>query len=180
MRAKTLGLYGVMAEFGGPRRLLAAIDRCREAGYTRMDAFTPYPIEEVSHALGHTRSKLPLLVLIGGIVGALGGFGLQYWTAVVGYAHNVGGRPLNSWVAFIPVTFETTVLVASLAAVLGMLALNGLPMPYHPVFNAKRFALASRDRYFLCIEARDPHFDHAATAELLRGLEATEVSDVEN
>jgi hypothetical protein len=178
--ARSLGLYGVMAEFGGPRRLLAAIERCREAGYTRMDAFTPYPIEEVSHALGHTKSKLPLLVLIGGIVGALGGFGLQYWTAVFSYAHNVGGRPLNSWVAFIPVTFETTVLVASLAAVLGMLALNGLPMPYHPVFNAKRFALASRDRYFLCIEARDPRFDHATTAELLRSLDATEVSDVEN
>jgi len=180
MRAKTLGLYGVMAEFGGPRRLLAAIERCREEGYTRMDAFTPYPIEEVSHALGHDKSRLPLLVLIGGIVGAVGGFGLQYWTSVISYAHNVGGRPLNSWIAFVPVTFETTVLCASLAAVLGMLALNGLPMPYHPVFNAKRFALASRDRYFLCIEAGDPRFDRAATAELLRSLEATEVSDVEN
>jgi hypothetical protein len=180
MRAKSVGLYGVMAEFAGPRRLITAIERCREQGYTRMDAFTPYPIEEVSHALGHTRSKLPLLVLIGGVIGALGGFGLQYWTSVHAYALNVGGRPLNSWVSFIPVTFETTVLVASLAAVLGMLALNGLPMPYHPVFNAKRFALASRDRYFLLIEARDPRFDRETTAAWLRGLETTEVSEVEN
>ena len=122
---------------------------------------------------------MPLLVLVGGILGAIGGYGLQYWVAGIAYPLDIGGRPFNSWPAFIPITFETTILVAGIFAVLGMLALNGLPMPYHPVFNVKRFALASRDRYFLCIEARDPKFEPAATRQFLAGLGAAEVSDVD-
>ncbi len=173
------GLYGLMAEFGSPAELLAAVRRTREAGYTRFEAYTPYPIEEIWEAMGRHHSKLPAIVLAGGIAGALAGFGLQYWTSVAAYPLNVGGRPLASWVAFIPPAFETTVLFAAFAAVLGMLALNGLPMPYHPVFNVKRFALASRDRYFLCIESRDPRFDPAGTATFLAGLNPNRVSEVE-
>lgn len=178
--ARKVGLYGLIAEFDDSERLIEAAGRAREAGYRKMDAFTPYPIEEVSHALGHHHSRLPLLVLIGGILGALGGFGLQYWVSVIEYPLNIGGRPLNSWIAFIPVTFETTILVASVTAVLGMLALNGLPRPYHPVFNAERFALASRDRYFLCIETADPRFDREATEAFLGGFDPIGVYEVEN
>ncbi len=148
----------------------------RAQGYKLIEAYTPYPIEELNEALGHHRSRLPLIVLLGGIIGAFAGFGLQYWVSVVAYPLNIGGRPLNSWVAFIPVTFETTVLVAAFSAVLGMLALNKLPMPYHPVFNVERFKLASRDRYFLAIDAKDPLFDEAATRELLESFDPTEVN----
>ncbi len=144
-----------------------------------MDAFTPYPMEELSEALGHHHSRLPLIVLVGGLLGALGGYALQYWAAVIEYPMNVGGRPVHSWPAFIVPTFETTILCAALSAVLGMFALNGLPMPYHPVFNARNFALASRDRYFLLIEARDPHFDRAATERFLWTLSPAEVTEVE-
>jgi len=119
-------------------------------------------------------------VLLGGIAGCVGGYALEYWTSVIDYPMNVGGRPMHSWPAFIPVTFETTVLFAALSAVLGMLALNGLPMPYHPVFNVPRFALASRDQFFLCIEARDPHFDRAITRRFLERLDPLSVSEVEH
>ncbi len=180
MTTERVGLHGLLAEFAGPRRLTRAAEAAREHGFTRLDAYTPYPIEELSEALGHRRSKLPLIVLIGGIVGALAGFGLQYWSSVIAYPMNVGGRPLNSWIAFVPVTFEMTILFAALSAVLGMLALNRLPQPYHPVFNVKRFALASRDRYFLCIEADDPRFDREATRRFLEELHPVEVSEVEN
>ena len=148
-----------MAEFDTPTAVVAAARRAYEAGYRRMDAFTPYPIEELTEAIGFRHTKLPLLVLIGGIVGALTGYGLQYWASVIYYPLNVGGRPLHSWPSFIPVTFEMTILVAALTAVLGMLALNGLPQPYHPVFSAPNFDLASRNHFFLCIEAQDPRFD---------------------
>lgn len=171
-------LYGLMAEFDSPWELVEATEKSYEAGYRKMDAYAPFPIEELSHALGHHRSKLPLLVLIGGLFGCLVGFGLQYWVNVIEYPLNVGGRPLNSWPAFIPVTFETTILFASLAAVFGMLALAGLPTPYHPVFNVDRFSFASRDRYFLCIETDDPLFDEEETREFLESLGPTEVSDV--
>ena len=172
--------FALMAEFHSSRDLIDAIQRSREAGYTRLEAYTPYPIEEVWEELGHHRSWLPLLVLIGGILGFLAGFGLQYWTSVINYPVNVGGRPLNSWVAFIPVTFETTILFAAGAAVLGMFALNKLPMPYHPVFNVERFALASRDRYFLAIGAWDDRFELEQTRQFLESLDPYEVSVVES
>jgi len=171
--------YGLLAEFEDATALVQAAARAHEAGYKRFDAYSPFPIEELHHAMGSPRSRLPLIVLIGGIAGCLGGFFLQYWAAAIAYPINVGGRPLNSWPAFIPVTFECTILVAALSAVLGMLALNGLPMPYHPVFNVDRFALASRSRFFLCIEARDKKFDLESTREFLQSLGPREVSVVE-
>jgi Alternative complex III, ActD subunit len=172
-------LYGLMAEFESPTDVVAAARRAYEEGYRKMDAFSPFPIEELSEAIGFHRNRLPLIVLIGGIVGCLGGFALCYWVSVHAYPLNVGGRPLNSWPAFIPVTFETTILVAALFAVFGMLALNGLPQPYHPVFNAPRFELASRNTFFLVIEAKDPHFDLEATRTFLDSLGSKEVIDVE-
>jgi hypothetical protein len=172
-------VHGLMAEFEDPTALVHAAEQTHAAGYRRVDAYSPFPIEELHHALGSPRSRLPLIVLVGGVIGCLGGFLLQYWTMAVSYPLNVGGRPLNSWPAFIPVTFECTILVASLSAVLGMLALNGLPMPYHPVFNVERFALASRNRFFLCIESRDKQFDLARTRQFLESLGPREVSTVE-
>jgi ActD protein len=172
-------LYGLIAEFETPGELVSAAARAREAGYRRMDAYTPYPIHELSHALGLPRTKLPILVLLGGAIGCATGLFVQWFATTVHYPINVGGRPLASWPAFIPITFELTVLFAAGAAVLGMLAMNGLPMPYHPVFNAPRFALASRDRFFLCIEAKDPLFDLERTSKFLEGLGAHVVSEVE-
>jgi hypothetical protein len=171
-------IYGVMAEFDGPNELIAAAKRAYEAGYRDMDAYSPYPIEEVSHAIGFKRTRLPLIVLIGGIIGCVTGFGLQYWVSVIAYPLNIGGKPLNSWPAFIPVTFEMTVLFAAIAAVVGMLALNRLPMPYHPVFNVERFELASRTHFFLCIESSDKQFDRDETARFLRTLAPREVNEV--
>jgi hypothetical protein len=173
------GLYGLMAEFRDTGAVVAAARRAREAGYTRMDAYTPFPIEELSEALGwRTRGRLPKLVLMGGLAGAAAGYGLQYYAAVIAYPINVGGRPLHSWPSFIPITFEMMILFAALTAVLGMLALNGLPRPYHPVFNAPGFALASSDRFFLCIESSDPLFEAADTRKFLESLNAKGVSDV--
>ena len=168
-------IYGVMAEFDDPSSLVAAAHRAREAGYRRMDGYTPYPIEELHEALHIHDSRLTKLVLAGGMAGCLGGYGLQYWVSVMAYPVIVAGRPFHSWPAFIPVTFECTILGAALSAVLGMLALNGLPMPYHPVFNVPRFAQATRDRFFLCIEATDPKFDRVATLQFLEGLSSSTV-----
>jgi hypothetical protein len=173
-------IYGVMAEFDNPSSLVAATTRARGEGYRRMDAYSPYPIEELHDALGEHHSRLPLVVLIGGLIGCIGGYGLQYWISVIAYPINVGGKPLHSWPAFIPVTFECTILAAALSAVLGMLALNGLPMPYHPVFNVPRFALASRNRFFLVIEARDAKFDIDKTRQFLEALKPREVTTVED
>src|SRR5262245_37404754 len=171
-------LYGLIAEFDEPTALVAATQRAHDEGYRRMDAYSPIPIEELNEALGFHHTKLPALVLTGGILGGLAGYGLEYWSSVLAYPMNIGGRPFHSWPSFIPVAFETTILGAALFAVLGMLALNGLPMPYHPVFNAPRFALASRNRFFLCIEARDKKFDREATQEFLESLEPRGVSEV--
>src|ERR687896_2271236 len=171
-------LYGLMAEFENPTELVAAAHAARRAGYKRMDAYSPIPIEELHEAIGFHHTKLPLIVLIGGIIGGLAGYGLQYWASAIEYPLNVGGRPFNSWPAFVPITFELTILGAALSAVFGMLALNGLPMPYHPVFNAPRFALASRNRFFLCIESRDPKFDRDATQRFLDRLDPRGVSEV--
>lgn len=171
-------IHGIMAEFHDPTALIGAIRQAHAAGYRQMDAYTPFPIEEVSEELGMHRNRLPVLVFIGGVVGAVAGLALQYWTSVIDYPINVAGRPLFSLPSFLPVIFECTVLFAALTAVFGMLGLNGLPMPYHPVFNVPRFAMASRDRFFLCIEATDPKFDRAATRRLLEDLAPGEVSEV--
>lgn len=179
MKRRGPRLYGLLAEFVSPQDLVEAAEAARSAGFRRLDAFTPFPIERLSEALGHRPSKVPMLVLIGAILGALLGYGLQYWISAVSYPLDVGGRPYNSWPAFIPVTFELTILVAGVFTVLGMLALNGLPTPYHPVFNVPRFALASRDRYFLCVESKDAKFDEAATRSFLEGLRPSGVFDVD-
>jgi hypothetical protein len=173
-------LYGLLAEFHSPHEVVEAAKRAKEAGYRHLDGYSPYPIEELSEALGFHRSPLPKLVLLGGIVGLLAGWGLEYWSSVIEYPMNIGGRPVNSWPSFIVPAFETTILFAAGTAVFGMLALNGLPQPYHPVFNVPGFALASRDRFFICIEARDPRFDREGTKKFLKGLGARDVSEVEH
>jgi hypothetical protein len=171
-------LYGLMAEFDDPKTLVAATRRAYDVGYRRMDAYSPIPIEELSEAMGIHHTAVPALVLLGGVVGGLTGYGLQYWVSVIAYPLNVGGRPFNSVPSFVPVTFELTILFAALTAVFGMIALNRLPTLYHPVFNVPRFALATRDRFFLCIEATDPKFDALATREFLQGFGPREVSEV--
>jgi Alternative complex III, ActD subunit len=176
---KEPGLYGIMAEFDDPNEIITAAQKAHSEGYRRMNAYTPYAIEELAEAIGFHRNMLPLIVLIGGIVGGVGGYLLLYWTSAIDYPLNVGGRPLHSWPSFIPITFECTILVAGLAAVLGMLALNKLPQPYHPVFNTPRFELASRTHFFLCIESKDPKFDPVVTRQFLESLGPSEVSDVE-
>lgn len=167
-----------MAEFANPESVLGAAQRAFAAGYRHMDAYTPFPVDGLAEAIGFRRTGLPPLVLVGGILGGLGGYALQYWVSVLAYPLNIGGRPLHSWPAFVVVTFELTILVAALAAVLGMLALNGLPKPYHPVFNVPRFALASEDRFFLCIEATDPQFEPEQTRRFLEECHADQVSEV--
>ena len=176
--AKT-SLYGLVAAFTTPEALLEATRRARRAGYRHLEAYTPFPVEGLAEALDFHQTHIPLAVLLGGIVGGVGGYVLQYWINVIDYPLNVGGRPLHSWPAFIPVTFELTILIAALAAVLGMLALNGLPMPYHPLFNVPRFASVTRDGFFLCIEARDLKFDRVETRRFLESVAACEVAEVE-
>jgi hypothetical protein len=171
-------VYGVMAEFENASRLVSAAREVRRRGYQKFEAYSPFPIEELSEAMRLPKNKLPLIVLLGGILGGLTGYLMQYWITVWYFPINVGGRPLHSWPAYIVITFELTVLFASLSAFFGTLALCGFPMPYHPVFNVERFALASRDRFFLCIEATDPLFDRQATTDFLAGLEPREVSEV--
>lgn len=171
-------LYGLVAEFESATALVKAARSAHEAGYRRMDAYSPFPIEGLSEAMGYHRTAMPLLILIGGIVGALSGFGLQYYCAVLSYPINVAGRPLNSWPSFIPVTFELTVLFGSLTAVFGLIALCGLPMPYHPLFHVPRFSRATSDGFFLCIESVDPRFEREATKSFLTGLNPSDVSEV--
>jgi len=170
-------IFGTMAEFTEPSQLLGAVRRARKAGFRRMEAYTPFPVEEVAEAL-EEKNRLPLIVFCGGCLGALCGFFMQYYTSVIGYPVVVGGKPLNSWPSFIVITFEMTVLFSALAAVLGMLALNGLPQPHHPVFNVDRFGLATQDRFFLLILAADPQFDPAATLAFLRTLEPVNACEV--
>jgi len=174
----TKQLYGLMAEFETPTALVAAARAAREKGYRKLDAYTPFPIEELTDALGLHHNKLPLIVLLGGVLGGITGYLLQYYVTVIYFPINIGGRPLHSWPAYIIITFELTILFAAISAVLGLLALCGLPMPYHPTFNVPRFALASRNRFFLCIQARDPLFDPAGTVKFLESLEPREVSEV--
>lgn len=173
------GLYGVLAEFERKEDLLAAARRVRAEGYRRVEAYTPFPVEGLAETLGMKGTALPWVILAGGLAGAGGGFYMQWFASVIDYPLNVGGRPLASWPAFVIITFEMAVLFGGLSALLGMLALNGLPQPYHPVFNVPRFALASQDRFFLSIEADDPRFDPDGTRGFLEGLGPVGVYDVE-
>ena len=172
-------IYGYLAEYTTPESIVEAATRAYAEGYRKMDAYSPMPVEGLAEAIGFTKNRIPLLVLIGGITGAATAYAMMYFSAVLNYPLNVGGRGLNSWPAFVPITFELTILFGSFAAVLGMLGLNGLPMPYHPVFNAPGFAMASRNRFFLCIESRDPKFDYQATRAFLESLNPKSVVEVE-
>jgi hypothetical protein len=173
-------LYGLMAEFDEVTKLVDAAKRARGEGYQKVDAYTPFPVHELFDVLDAHDRRVPLFILCGGIVGMLAGFGLCYWVSVIAYPMNIGGRPFNSWPAFIPVTFETTVLIAAFTAVLSWIVLSGLPLPYHPVFNVPRFAkAASEDGFFLTIEAADPKFDRRGTLEFLKTLGAREINEVD-
>lgn len=171
-------IYGMMAEFDTPVALIEAAKRTYQAGYKRIDTYTPFPVEGLAEEIGFHRDEVPLVVLIGGIVGGLTGYLMQYWMSAVAYPLNVGGKPYHSWPAFIVITFEMTILFAGISAVFGMLALNGLPMPYHPVFNVPRFTRASRDRFFLVVFSSDVKYDPAATRQFLESLDPRSVSEV--
>jgi hypothetical protein len=163
-------IYGLMVEFLTAGEVLDATRRSRQAGYRQMDAYTPYPVEGLAAELGLKKTRIPFVVLMGGLVGMCVGFFMQYYSMAVNFPFNVGGRPHNSWPVFIPITFEVLILVGAFSAFLGMMFLNGLPRPHHPVFNVPQFARSSQDRFFLCIEATDPQFDRQATAEFLATL----------
>jgi hypothetical protein len=171
-------LFGLLAEFDTATAIVNAARQTREAGYTKIDAYSPFPIHEMDAALKLPRTRLPWLVLAGGLTGMAGGFALQYWAATIAYPMNIGGRPMAAWPAFIVPAYETTILLSALTAVFGMILLNGLPMPYHPVFNVPQFGNASGDRFFLSIETTDPKFDLVATRAFLDGLHPVGVSDI--
>ena len=168
-----------MAEFDTPTQLVDAARKVRDAGYKKTDAFSPFPLHEIDEALGIKRSILPFMVFGGGIAGLMTGLGLQYWTSVIEYPILVGGRPFFSLPSFIPPAYELTILFAAFTAVFGMIFLNGLPQPYHPVFNVPRFALATREKFFLLIEASDPNYDYEKTKSFMNELDPQEVFDVE-
>jgi hypothetical protein len=171
-------LYALLAEFETPEELLAATRAAYSHGYRWMEAYTPFPVEGVAEALGMKSNHLPAIVFAGGLLGGVAGYFMQWYSAVIYYPINVGGRPLSSWPAFIPITFEMTILGAALAAVVGMLVLNGLPRPHHPIFNVSDFALASNNRFFLSIRSRDPQFDIEETRLLLQGLRPRAINEV--
>jgi hypothetical protein len=171
-------IYGLMAEFDSPMELVVAARKTYAAGYKKIDAYSPFPVEELADAIGFRRNGVPAVVLVGGILGCLSGYLLQWWISVVSYPVNVGGRPYHSAPAFIVVTFEMTILCAVLAAVFGMLALNGLPMPYHPVFNVPRFRFATKDRFFLIVFSSDPKYTSTGTRAFLESLAPRSISEV--
>jgi hypothetical protein len=172
-------LHGLMAEFADHERVVEAARRAYEAGYRTMEAYTPFPVEGLSEALGHKRTAVPLIVLIGALCGGSGGYFMMWYASVVDYPLNIGGRPFHSWPAFVPITFELMILAAALSAIVGMLLLNRLPQPHHPVFNLPEFERASTDRFFLCIEAGDLRFDAIATRRFLESLSPLSVKEVE-
>jgi Protein of unknown function (DUF3341) len=171
-------LYGLMAEFETPTELVNAAKTAYAEGYREMDAYSPFPIEEASEAIGFHTTRVPLITLVGGILGGVSGFGLQYWINVIAYPLNIGGKPYNSWPAFIVPTFEMTILFAGLVGMFGMFALNGLPQPYHPLFNVDRFSAVTRDKFFLCIEATDSKFDLVGTQQFMEHLKPLSISEV--
>jgi Protein of unknown function (DUF3341) len=171
-------IYGLLAEFDTPKDLIAAGERTRDAGYQKIDAFSPFPVEGLAEAIGFHHDLVPLITLIGGIIGGSTGYLMQYWMAAVNYPLNIGGKPPHSWPAFIIITFEMTILFAGISAVLGMLALNGLPMPYHPVFNVPRFAFATKDRFFLIVFASDKKYDPVGTRQFLESLGPRSIAEV--
>ena len=171
-------LYGLMAEFETPTELVHAAKAAYAEGYREMDAYSPFPVEEASEAIGFHKSAVPLIVLVGGILGGLSGFMLQYWINVIAYPLNIGGKPFNSWPAFIVPTFEMTILFAGLSGMFGMFALNGLPRPYHPLFHVARFSKVTRNKFFLCVEAIDPKFDLVGTQEFMERLKPLSISEV--
>jgi Protein of unknown function (DUF3341) len=175
---KRTPIYGMMAEFDSAQALVDAAHRTHEAGYQKVDAYSPFPVEGLAEAIGFHKNRVPLVVLIGGLIGGLSGYALQYWVSVISYPINVGGKPYHSWPAFIVVTFEMTILFGGISAVFGMLALNGLPMPYHPVFNVPRFAFATKDRFFLIVFATDPKYSPNTTRTFLEGLGPRSISEV--
>ena len=170
--------YGLVAEFDTPTELVNACKAAYAEGYREMDAYSPFPIEEASEAIGFHKSAVPLIVLVGGILGGLSGFGLQYWINVIAYPLNIGGKPFNSWPAFIVPTFEMTILFAGLSGMFGMFALNGLPRPYHPLFHVEQFSKVTRNRFFLCVESTDPKFDLAGTQQFMERLKPLSISEV--
>jgi len=171
-------IFGLMAEFETPTDLVRACKAAYAEGYRDMDAYSPFPIEEASEAIGFHKSAVPLITLIGGILGGTSGFALQYWINVIAYPLNIGGKPYNSWPAFIVPTFEMTILFAGLVGMFGMFALNGLPRPYHPVFHVEQFSKVTRDRFFLCVEATDPKFDLTGTQQFMERLKPLSIAEV--
>ena len=176
---KSSSIFGVIAEFDAPEEILEAAKKAKEVGYKNIDAYTPFPMEELTVALGVKQSKLSLFVLCCGIAGGLTGFFLPYFAAVIDYPLNIGGRPLNSWPYWIPITFELTILFAAIGAVVGMIFRNGLPRPVHPLFNVDRFERVTQDKFFLCIESTDPKFDHKETERFLRSLNPAFITTVD-
>ncbi|NJN15779.1 MAG: DUF3341 domain-containing protein [Oscillochloris sp.] len=173
-------VYGVIAEFATPDDLIAATHQAKSAGYSKMDAYSPFPIEEVIEEIAPGDTGVPRVTLIAGLVGASSGFILQYVGNIIDYPLIIGGRPLDisNWPSMIPITFEMGILFAAFTAAFSMIAFNGLPQPYHPVFNTPRFEQASQDAFFLCIESTDPLFDRSQTSQFLRGLKPLQVSEV--
>jgi hypothetical protein len=171
-------LNGLMAEFGSASDLVEAAKTTHRSGYNDIEAYSPFPVHGLSEAVGFKKDWVPFIVLMGGIVGGCTGYGLQYWVSAITYPLNIGGRPLNSWPSFVIITFELTVLFAGLSAMIGMLILNGLPQPYHPVFNVPQFDRASQDRFFLCVFAADPKFDVSQTRRFLETLKPISIAEV--